>query len=237
MKKVLFLLCAAAALAGCEKSRVVCCEQPSGYSIFTRSYVTAYNHLSSLHLYEYWYDPPRVEVDGEWLPIGVKGINVHGGGYSLITSYDDEDSKKERYDALCEKHNDMTFNREVYIYPGGYAPGSFGVDFTSIDIVSNADFDAGHLAGSSLGDIVMFDGRSYKQYIDSGYDDTLLDDCRIWELVSELTPAQLTLLEYQDGPTLWIQTAPTLSKTHMFTVTMTADDGRVFSDTIEMTFE
>lgn len=36
---------------------------------------------------------------------------------------------------------------------------------------------------------------------------------------------------------LKFETPPTLSKTHTFTVTMTANDGRVFSDSVRMTFE
>jgi hypothetical protein len=224
MRKLLLVLALSALFAGCEEK----IGEGGTYYIFLRSYVTCYHDVQDIQLwnYNYYISPSQ----------GVKGI-VLGFRGDEIGNFESTGAEKETYDALCEKYGDMTFNRDVKMFTNlpNDLPNALSVDFVSVDITSNADFDAGHLAGSSLGDIVMFNAWSFKPYIDSGY--TSNDGCWIWELVSELTPAQLTLLEYQDGPTLWIQTAPTLSKTHTFTVTMTADDGRVFSDTIEMTFE
>ncbi len=77
---------------------------------------------------------------------------------SQFVSYASTGEEKERYDALCEKHNDMTFDREVQIVSSAgafvFSTNCIGVDFVSIDIVSNASYDAEHPAYGPLGDIV-----------------------------------------------------------------------------------
>lgn len=77
------------------------------------------------------------------------------------------------YDRLCEKHNDMTYNRKVkQLTASPIDPNEFILtDYISISVISDADWDAGHSAGALLNDITMFLSASPKKYIDSGYKD------------------------------------------------------------------
>lgn len=170
-------------------------------------------------------------------------ISISFRGEGGLGNYKSTGALKESYDALCEKHNDMTFLRETVTW-GPSGPREvylLGVDFLSIDITSDSDFDDEHPAGSSLGDIVKLNSYSLKPYIDSGYkllapNGTVYHP--VYEFVSELTPEQLILLGQRDYiGSLRFETQPTLSKTHKFTVTMIADDGREFTASIDMEFD
>ncbi len=218
MKKTLLLFIIALGLSGCH--------------FFTdwrwwRSYVYQYNDAGSISL-----------SDAETV-FHVEGIRISFENLSLIGSYGSVDEEKiAAYDALCEKHGDMTYNRNVNIHSGMPYDPNIGLDFLSIDIVSDSDYDESHVAGTSLADITLFHGGTLKPFIDSGYapTGTYTNYSSVESLLTDLTPDQLTLL---NPGTMYLKfvSLPTLSKTHNFTVTMTADDGRVFSDTIEMTFE
>lgn len=240
MKKTFFIpiLAIAFSLCSCERKP----DEGGGGDpvyLYLRSYIMTYYDFEALEL--------TLSMDGEIIineypNEGVDG--VLGSRNKWLGSYNSTGAMKVAYDALCEKHNDMEYNRDFVVFDG-FGPHhtyGLGVDFTSIDIVSNADFDDEHPAGSSLGNIVAFRSLSLKPFIDSNYTiegDTPERYTVIQGLLFELTPEQLVLLgrRYGDLATLSFEKEPTLSKTHTFTVTMTADDGRVFKDTVEMTFE
>jgi hypothetical protein len=216
MKKILLVLLIACGLMSCLKKE----------TFFKRSYITNYKNVT------------EIELEGSPSHFSV----LHYGG--SIGSFQSIGELKETFDALCEKHGDMTYNRKVTEFqPGEQTVRCIGVDFTSIDIVSDSDFDAEHPAGSSLGDIVLFLFQSLKPYIDSGY--TLKTDrhkgfMSFEYLISEIPQGALTMMGGYSNNAIGgmkFQSQPTLSKTHTFTVTMTADDGRVFTDSIEMSFE
>jgi hypothetical protein len=170
-------------------------------------------------------------------------IDIYISNDYKLGGYGSTGTQKEVYDALCEKNNDMTYLRDFVIFDG-YRPfqtSCIGVDFLSIDITSDSPFDEEHPAGVSLGDIVTFSSSSLKPYIDSGYTFTR-DNGSVYHSIrkhlNELSQEDLILLGQPPHiGILLFDSEPTLSKTHTFTVTMTADDGRVFSDSIEMTFE
>ncbi|MDR2894509.1 MAG: hypothetical protein LBU97_03505 [Alistipes sp.] len=135
----------------------------------------------------------------------------------------------------------MTYNRDVsyHFWEGfhGMTTRCLGVDFISVEVVSDAHFDETHPVGESLGNVVMFKSGSCKPYIDRGYMGEKYIPIEM--PVSELEPENLILLgnQFNDIALLEFDREPTLSKMHNITVTMTADDGRVFSDTIEVVFE
>jgi hypothetical protein len=163
-------------------------------------------------------------------------------------SYTDNGSKKAIYDVLCEKNGDMTFNRAVWIGPAHPKNEYMSTNFVSIDVVSNADFDDQHPAGTSLADVIRFNATSAKPYIDSGYVEYEWGSGNktayypIRKMLSEITPYDLVLLG--DGELIGLgggqfvfESQPTLSKEHTFTVTFTDDEGTIMSDSIEKAFE
>ena len=99
-------------------------------------------------------------------------IIIRGKGRVKQYSWRDEGGEKTTYEALCRKHNDLTYNkkREYHLRPEWGVCSA--VDFIEIDIVSNKDFDSEHPAGTSLKDIVRFVSVSPKKFIDSGYKET-----------------------------------------------------------------
>jgi len=99
-------------------------------------------------------------------------IIIRGKGRVKQYSWRDEGGEKTTYEALCRKHNDLTYNkkREYRLSPEWGVCSA--IDFKEIDIVSNKDFDAEHPAGTSLKDIVRFVSVSPKKFIDSGYKET-----------------------------------------------------------------
>ena len=99
-------------------------------------------------------------------------IIIRGKGRVKQYSWRDEGGEKTTYEALCRKHNDLTYNkkREYHLRPEWGVCSA--VDFREIDIVSDKDFDAEHPAGTSLKDIVRFVSISPKKFIDSGYKET-----------------------------------------------------------------
>lgn len=65
--------------------------------------------------------------------------------------------EKQVFDALCEKYNDVTYDRKVRYSYDEYNPPRCSCFFTDLEIWSTADWDAGHPAGTPLDDIVRFE--------------------------------------------------------------------------------
>ncbi len=200
--------------------------------IFLRSYVMGYYDAEKMELKE--------QSNSEAYDTGILILFTPS---SSLGRYDSTGELKESYDALCEKHNDMTFKQTITLRRdmGEHGTSNLGVDFTSIDVVSDADFDDEHPAGESLGDIVTFSSISLKPYIESGYKvkDNGSEYHSVEGLVSELTAEQLILLGEDDyAGNLYFEREPTLEKSHTFTVTMTPEgDREPFTASIEWTFE
>ena len=99
-------------------------------------------------------------------------IIIRGKGRVKHYSWRDEGGEKTTYEALCRKHNDLTYNKEREYHHRPEWGVCSAVDFREIDIVSDKDFDAEHPAGTTLKDIVRFVSISPKKFIDSGYKET-----------------------------------------------------------------
>lgn len=124
------------------------------------SYVTSYQYLTGIRLAEL----PQAGAKNyiEILPLydQARECDLNSRG-----------EQKEKFDGLCQKHGDVSYNR-IRSLPtfGSTDLISFADrDFSMIEITSDNDFDAEHLAGTSLGDIVRFLGWSPIRYIQSGY--------------------------------------------------------------------
>ena len=230
MKRIILLLGLATLFFGCNKAVYKA-------HIYRRSFAMVFSETKNVELKEsyYNYNQPRVYFQ----------INLD---MTSSCRYDDTGDRKDVYDAMCEKYGDMTYNREDAVAPGA-APSFQMYSFVSVDIVSDADFDDLHPAGSSLAGLFIFEAYSCKPFIDSGY--TMckyIENERIrekpiypvYEKVPDLTPYDLMLLftstDHIEGH-LYLESLPALSKVHTFTVTFTDERGETFSDSIEMTFE
>lgn len=141
MKKLfLSLFVCVATLFGCNK--VV--EEPLGDSIYSTHYISSFCDANEIFIVQ----------DSD-----------NGNVFRIYPSYADS-FRGDKYEDLCQQFGDMTYNRLVPQDPT--VTICYANLFTSIDIISSADF--GDIkAGESLSDIVMFRGASAKTYIDNGY--------------------------------------------------------------------
>ncbi len=157
------------------------------------------------------------------------------------------------YEFLCLKHGDMSYNKREGGMPSRPAVGH---DFVSIDITSDADYTEGYPAGSSLAPLAEFSGLTAMPYIASGYgklyEGEYPDFYRAGNEYGRLYPVygRLNELGREDMAALMISpsaflphfgafrfvTFPDLSRSHDFTVTLTTDEGLVFTTTFHVDF-
>ena len=155
--KSVFVSCLAAVLlisSGCD---------PVYEMIKCPSYVVCYVNLDSINLSAESSDPQCIVINhGNDLPIISYGLRSTG-------------EEKDRYDQLCQKHNDLSYNQYRSL-PTGPAIDYDSVtynecDFTEITVTADKDFDETHPAGENLADIVRFMSWSPYRFILSGYSD------------------------------------------------------------------
>lgn len=128
-----------------------CNKEEKAFILNSKSFVLGYYELESLQLYEG--DKHCIKVFE----------NTKNGLISI-------NSNKNILEQLNFEHNDLTYNREVqyYMMPNIYITP----DFHSVSIISDADYNEDHLAGTSLSNITRFMSISPMRYIQSGYEDT-----------------------------------------------------------------
>lgn len=141
MKKLfLGLFVCITTLFGCN--RVV--EEPLGGPVYSTHFISSFCDAKEFFMAQYHND----------------------GNVFQIHASSEDGFRGDKYETLCQQFGDMTYNRLVPQDPT-YTACHANL-FTSIDIISSADF--GDIkAGESLSDIVMFRGASAKTYIDNGY--------------------------------------------------------------------
>jgi hypothetical protein len=213
--------------------------------IYTEHYVLDYYDTQSIKLsYDINYGANYYNLPNTKL-INIYTVNSRSTG---IPEYDDgANVDKAKYEALCEKHVDIGYNRYInWPTPGRYFTK---YDFTAVSITSDVDYDSEHPAGAELGDIVRFVSMSPIKYIRSGYADLAIWDQgeteikyashKLDKLVSELVPDDLVLI---GGGKFWLadlefSSDPTLAKVYNITVKMTTDTGIVLQDTVQVSWE
>lgn len=81
-----------------------------------------------------------------------------------------EDARlRQMYNDKCDEHKDKGFPFE-FRYGPDLMPNSFpDKDFTTVEVVSDSDFDGQHPAGSRLDDLLLFCSASPWRFIRSGY--------------------------------------------------------------------
>lgn len=210
-----------------------------------RSYVVSYTDIDSIYL----------ELTDS------TNIRIYANS-RYVASWKSEGRSKEIYDSLCMRHNDMNYYKKTSYIMHPLGRSYFKGDISKISIISNAAFDLSHPAGESLNDRVRFISVSAVPFIRSGYKQTynwgknlpmnfkrefyslsFYEDSHhfpVDKMLSELTPEDFNLTGFGEPYTigyLIVESHPTLSKTHIFTVTVKTTDGRVFSKSIRKIFK
>ena len=155
MKQLIFFsLTVVLLLLGCDRAKTV----------LFRSYINTYFYNKNIQL--------KITEAGNIAIYRETSSEYKTNTPSAVYSFESKGEEKKRYDELCKRHNDMSYNQKrSYIKFTGWGICS-AIDFKEIDVVSNKDFDSEHPAGTSLKDIVRFVSISPKKFIDSGYKET-----------------------------------------------------------------
>lgn len=217
---LLFLLLAA---VGCSDNNTPNgpVTPPNG-TVFSQSFVQTYVHPSSLSI---------THPKANFLLLTFKGREV--GNMAQ------ED--KEAYTRLCEKYDDLSFNRPIV--PNSTRALDEGL--AAIDVVCDQALDENHPAGTSLSNAVKVYAASFKPFIESGYKQTapFPEDFQglgfyngeggspVCKLLSDLQPNDLILVE----PELYLvfENRPPVGQ-YKFTVTVTTETGKL-SENITVT--
>lgn len=223
---------------------------------YFRSYITSYVDFPAMDL--------QLSESGNIALIGSYTVgNIIVNSNSYLYTWTSFDASGTKYDSLCHQHNDLTYNtkREYYDEP------KWGIrsacDISSIQVVSNMDFDEHHLAGVPLNDIVRFISSSPKKFIESNYSlhfnwtkdlpesflkeqefSTIIGNSSderayyfpINELLNQLSCDEMCMLPPEVWGFLVFETEPSLALEHVFTVTVELCDGRRFSKQIAKKF-
>ncbi|MCM1151150.1 MAG: hypothetical protein NC209_05755 [Alistipes sp.] len=175
---------------------------------------------------------------------GMDGIYITQGTnklyYDIVFSWSREEwgvyFEKERdyYEALCQKHGDVSYNRRVRVFHSvdPIPRMCCARDFVELEIWSDTDWDADHPAGTSLNDLLHFWSTTPLPYIRSGYTEKYSEEedgeyYPISKRVSELTRDDMTLLPHE-GFFVHFDRLPQIRGNRKLFVRLTADDGTVF---------
>lgn len=215
---------------------------------YTRSYVQSYYDYQDIELYAKSQHPEYI----------IKVNLIPGKNIGSILS---KGRQKEEFDRLCEKHGDTGYNRVIRFH--ALMNNYLAYNITSVSVTSDSAYDELHPANTDLNDLFEFFNVSPLKYIRSGY--TELYNWRYCPLTEyemslygtlgssvdsysefHVTRKDLTALEESDLELvgdggyslifLKLLKLPTLSNEHTFTVTITIEDGRVFSDNVTISF-
>ena len=149
-----------AVLAGCQGIDVVSLETGA---VMSPHFVTDYIVAENFDLY-------RVETD-EWF---IFFMNFRGERISMPGNAD-----KDRFETLAEAFGDVSYNRPVV--PD--ANRALVDPISSLNVVCNKDYDAGHEAGSDLCDIVKFWATTPYGFIHRGYVHEPMDYSDYWPVM------------------------------------------------------
>lgn len=130
------------------------------------------------------------------------------------------------YDSLVRMYHDTAWHGKTnYMYPAVAYPVS------AISVVSDADFDDTHLAGSELIDIAKIYSGSYALFVLNGYNGRYPQE-QILKPFCEFTQLEKSL--WRPGGIGIYLPLPTLSRTHNFTVTFSFEGWKSVSSTVHV---
>ncbi|MFI3285867.1 MAG: hypothetical protein R3Y08_04360 [Rikenellaceae bacterium] len=168
------------------------------------------------------------------------GINLKSDGSNKITLYPNYDSSvsflstgedKVLYKSICELSGDTSYNSDISLIMDIMTVSCTYPDVSSINVISDSDFDEQHPAGSSLNDCINITFTCAYQYIQSGYNTQANQETK---LLSEVTATELLLnTNFREFE---FATNPTISDVHTITFSLTTENGNVFEDSVECSF-
>ncbi len=130
------------------------------------------------------------------------------------------------YDSLVKMYHDTAWHGTTnYMYPAVAYPVS------SISVVSDADFDDTHPAGSELIGIAKIYSGSYALFVQNGYNGRYPQE-QILKPFCEFTQLEKSL--WRNGGIAIYLPLPTLSRTHNFTVTFSFENWKSVSSTVRV---
>ncbi len=159
------------------------------------------------------------------------------------TSKDDTEALKNaaKYDSLATAHKDITYDR----YTDYQIPNCLYRRTTAIHVVSDADYDAEHPAGTYLDDIITIRFTSAEDYLATGYSsrstylgettqaplyiEGFLSENDFWlsENLAEFNQIQRKLIQF--AFTFVLEKGPDQAGEHHFTFTYMNEDGLVLT--------
>lgn len=168
----------------------------------------------------------------------IKPVVQNKDGIILMAQGEPLDGSK-----YCDKFNDNGFNKPI----ATLSTCAMLNHFVKIELVSDSDFDEAHKAGTSLADIAYFAGGTALPFIESKYDNSASfawgkDDPAVFKKIAGVglsylhgfSPKYIKLQDIDNtsllltDPTFGIAFAsqPTLSTSHMLTLTATDCNGK-----------
>ena len=163
---------------------------------------------------------------------------------AIFLRFDGEDildgkATRDRFAYFSEMYNDTSFKGSTH--PGAYS--ALAYPFDKITLSCNSDYDAEHLAGEPLDDIVKLKFESYWDFLQNGYKypkwytDKVCGYGRVpFECyLSELNKNNTKLIALQHLP-LTFTSSPATPGEYTFTLELTTN-GETFITTFTQTFE
>lgn len=164
--------------------------------------------------------------------------------FATVSKKEQSEEQLLRFIELAEKNNDFFTWKEGYYthgfninkmnYFSGGSLDAITKGVAKIELVSDADFDKEHPAGVSLMDDVKLISYVYGDIV--GKPISLKQINEAYKIKEYSNYTQQEMLVIGSELDLRFNSWPTLSKVHNFTVTITFDDGEVYSDSVKLEF-
>ncbi|MDE5729929.1 MAG: hypothetical protein K2H81_00160 [Alistipes sp.] len=159
----------------------------------------------------------------------------HYGGF-LIQFKDDTESFPKGdpiYEKLAERNGDTHFNQLFENKSDCPHERVMADNFQSMHVTSDADWDEAHPAGTPLDDILLIEICTFAEFIQSNYTTPSCGYTEKSMLVSELTPADMKMLDTVLMPCIFFMSPPTLELNHNLTLEWTTVEGRVLTASLD----
>lgn len=208
-----------------------------GNTIFHLLGGDSHKYYSFVHKY-YGMDIYEIEVytSGVCLEFILSEENLIAEAFPLCCdAHDYNESLADKHRTLSEKYGDTNNGNYWSGKDLGFGNYALADSFVDIDIVSDAEYDDEHPAGTSLADIVRVSFRTFYPFVSGETKHASSEE--VYKFVAELTFEDLTLVEVGDDTFAFhFETPPLSAQQHNFTITFITDEGVEYDYTWYMDF-